>query len=66
VRVSVGGHHLLVRWRAGVISALDSGSIARGRDVGAATVTENGKPAVFEEPFWFAVAAFRPHVRIVR
>jgi hypothetical protein len=66
VRVSVGGHHLLVRWRAGVTSALDSGSIARGRDVGAATVTENGKPAVFEEPFWFAVAAFRPHVRIVR
>lgn len=66
LRVTVGGHPLLVRWRGGVASALDSGSIPRGRDVGAATVTENGKPVVFDEPFWFAVAAFRPHVRIVR
>jgi len=66
VRVSVGGHHLVVRWRGGVASALDSSAIPRGRDVGAATVTEHGRPVVFEEPFWFAVAAFRPHVRIVR
>jgi hypothetical protein len=66
VRVSVGGHNLVVRWRGGVASALDSGSVARGRDVGAASVTEHGKPAVFDEPFWFAVAAFRPHIRIVR
>jgi hypothetical protein len=66
VRVTVGGHHLVVRWRAGVASALDSGSIPSGRDVGAARVTEHGKPVVFDEPFWFAVAAFRPHVRIVR
>jgi hypothetical protein len=65
VRVSVGGHSLVVRWRGGVASALDSGSISRGRDVGAASVTENGKPVVFDEPFCFAVAAFRPHVRIV-
>jgi Protein of unknown function (DUF3179) len=65
VRVSVGGHSLVVRWRGGVSSALDSGSIPRGRDVGAASVTEHGKPVVFDEPFWFAVAAFRPHVRIV-
>ena len=66
VRVAVGGHRLVVRWRGGVASALDSGSIPRGRDVGAATVSEHGKPVVFDEPFWFAVAAFRPHVRIVR
>jgi len=66
VRATVGGHRLLVRWRGGVASALDSGSIPRGRDVGAASVTENGKPVLFDEPFWFAVAAFRPHVRIVR
>jgi hypothetical protein len=65
VRVSVGGHDLVVRWRAGVTSALDSASIPRGRDVGAASVTEQGKPVVFDEPFWFAVAAFKPHVRIV-
>jgi len=66
VRVSVGGHDLVVRWRGGISSALDSASIARGRDVGAARVTESGKPVVFDEPFWFAVAAFRPHLRIVR
>jgi hypothetical protein len=66
VRVTVDGHRLVVRWRGGVASALDSGSIPHGRDVGAASVTENGKPVVFDEPFWFAVAAFRPHVRIVR
>ena len=66
IQVSVGGHQLVVRWRGGVASALDSGSIPRGRDVGAASVSEHGKPVVFDEPFWFAVAAFRPHVRIVR
>jgi hypothetical protein len=66
VRLTVGGHHLVVRWRGGVASPLDSGSIKAGRDVGATSVTENGKPVVFDEPFWFAVAAFRPYVRIVR
>jgi hypothetical protein len=66
VRVTVGGHDLVVRWRRGVASALDSGSVARGRDVGAASVSEHGKPVVFDEPFWFAVAAFRLHVHIVR
>ena len=66
IRVTVGGHKLVVRWRGGVASALDSSSIPQGRDVGAASVTESGKPVVFDEPFWFAVAAFRPHVRIVR
>ncbi len=66
VRVTVGGHRLVVRWRGGVASALDSASIPRGRSVGAATVTEHGSPVVFDEPFWFAVAAFRPDARIVR
>jgi uncharacterized protein DUF3179 len=66
VRVTIGGNRLVVRWRSGVASALDSGSIPRGRNVGAASVTEHGKPVVFDEPFWFAVAAFRPEVRIIR
>jgi hypothetical protein len=66
VRVTIGHHHLVVRWRGGVASALDSGSIPSGRDVGAATVTESGRLVVFDEPFWFAVAAFRPNVRVVR
>jgi hypothetical protein len=66
VHVTVGGHRLVVRWRGGIASPLDSSSIPRGRDVGAARVTERGKPVVFDEPFWFAVAAFRPQVRIIR
>ncbi len=66
IRVSVDGHHLVVRWRAGVASALDSALIPRGRDVGSASVTEGGKPVAFDEPFWFAVAAFRPGTRIIR
>jgi hypothetical protein len=45
---------------------LDSSEIASGRDVGAAQVFEQGRPTTFSEPFWFAVAAFRPHVQIVR
>jgi hypothetical protein len=66
IRVTVSGHRLVVRWRRGVASALDSGLIPRGRDVGSAAVTENGKPVVFDQPFWFAVAAFRPATKIVR
>jgi hypothetical protein len=66
IQVTLGGHHLVVRWRGGVASALDSGLIPEGREVGSAGVTENGKPVAFDEPFWFAVAAFRPGTRIVR
>jgi Protein of unknown function (DUF3179) len=65
VPLTVDGHRLAVRWRGGVASALNSGYVASGRDVGAASVTEDGKPVLFDEPFWFAVAAFRPHVRLV-
>lgn len=56
---------LVVRWRAGVASALDGSGVANGRDVGAATVTLGGKAVPFHEPFWFAVAAFRPDIEIV-
>jgi Protein of unknown function (DUF3179) len=62
--VDVAGHRLEIRFHAGVASALDSASIAFGRDVGAAQVTENGTPVPFSEPFWFAVAAFRPEVAL--
>jgi hypothetical protein len=66
LEVSVAGHSFEVRWRGGVASALDTNEIATGRDVGAAQVLERGKSATFSEPFWFAVAAFRPRVQIVR
>lgn len=37
VNDTVGGVDVLVLWAAGTASALDAGSVARGRDVGAAT-----------------------------
>ena len=66
VRLELGGSELVFRWRGGVASALDAGEIASGRDVGAADVTENGRRVPFSEPFWFALAAFDPDVRIER
>ena len=63
--VELGGGTLVFRWRGGVASALDASAIASGRDVGAADVTENGKRVAFSEPFWFAIAAFDPDVRII-
>jgi len=65
LRVELGGGTLVFRWRGGVASALDTSAIASGRDVGAADVTENGKRVAFSEPFWFAIAAFDPDVRII-
>jgi hypothetical protein len=56
---------VVVRWRSGVASALDNGVIALGRDVGASSVLLEGEPIPFHEPFWFAVAAFRPDIEIV-
>jgi Protein of unknown function (DUF3179) len=56
---------LVVRWRPGVASALDSPTIAEGRDVGSASVMLDGEPLPFSEPFWFVVAAFRPDIEIV-
>jgi hypothetical protein len=66
VRVEIAGRSLVVRWRRGVASSLDAGSVADGRDVGAAEVREGERLVAFDEPFWFAVAAFRPDARIVR
>jgi Protein of unknown function (DUF3179) len=65
-RVEVGGARLIVRWRPGVASSLDDAEIAAGRDTGAAEVREGGRLVRFDQPFWFAVAAFRPETRIVR
>jgi hypothetical protein len=66
VRVEVGGHDLFVSWRSQVSSPLDKAGLAAGRDIGSAEVREHGKLVEFDEPFWFAVAAFRPDTRIVR
>jgi hypothetical protein len=64
ITVQADRGELVVRWRSGVASALDSSAIAEGRDVGAASVRLDGEPVPFTEPFWFAVAAFRPEIEI--
>jgi hypothetical protein len=66
VRLEAGGRTLTVRWRPGVASPLYRDDLAAGRDVGTAEVREDGRLVAFDEPFWFAVAAFRPNVRIIR
>jgi hypothetical protein len=68
VEVEVGGELLEVVWIPGVRSALDSTNIYEGRTVGSARVrsAESGAPVTFDTPFWFAVAAFRPDVTIIR
>ncbi len=66
IDVSVATHEFVIRFRPGVSSALDRSAIAEGRDVGEVSVSEGGRPVAFTEPFWFAVAAFRPDVKIVR
>lgn len=66
VRVSLAGHELTVRVTGTANSSLDSAAIAEGRRVLTTEVTENGKPVVYSEPFWFAVASFRPKTVIVK
>jgi hypothetical protein len=65
IEIETDGGVLVVRWRPGVVSALDEAAVAGGRDVGAATVLLDGEPVPFSEPFWFVVAAFRPDIEIV-
>ena len=64
--VDVSGHELTVRLLGRVSSPLDSPDIGAGRSIATAEVTENGRPVPFDQPFWFAVAAFRQDVRVVR
>ena len=65
MRVKLGGATYVLRARAPVASALDDATIANGRKVLTVDVRVNRKPAPYTEPFWFAVAAFRPDTRII-
>jgi hypothetical protein len=51
---------LRIAWQEGMASALDSGRIEKGRELGSVTVTRNGDPVVFHTPFAFAFKAFHP------
>jgi hypothetical protein len=67
VVVEVGGEKLEVVFAGTASSALDSADIAEGRQVGSAEVRSlaTQEPVPFDQPFWFAVAAFRPDVRVM-
>lgn len=62
VTIETADGEVVVRWNRGEATALDGPGVASGRDVGSASVTLDGKPIPFAEPFWFAVAAFRPDI----
>jgi hypothetical protein len=67
IRTEVAGRRLVIRFEGKAASALDSYDVAAGREVGTAVVVdERGEAVPFDEPFWFAVAAFRPNVVIIR
>jgi hypothetical protein len=65
IELETDAGELVVRWQPGVASALDAAAVAEGRDVGSASVLLDGEPVPFSEPFWFAVAAFRPDIEIL-
>jgi hypothetical protein len=52
---------VVLTWEEGQASALDSGSIAQGQEVGTVRVTDaQGRPVVHDMPFAFAFHAFHP------
>ena len=59
---------LVITWEAGQNSALDSGSIADGRDIGNVVVQRNGGEGLEDVPydisFAFAFHAFHPEAPI--
>jgi hypothetical protein len=67
LELAVGELLLELEFRPGVRSSLDSTFIEEGRTVGSVSVRTlpSGEAVVFDTPFWFAVAAFRPDVRVV-
>ena len=59
---------LHVEWTPGARSALDAEDVASSREIGSVEVrlARTGERLVADTPFWFAIAAFRPHVRVAR
>jgi Protein of unknown function (DUF3179) len=54
-------------WREGVASALDTGEIAKGREVGSVAVTDavSGEPLVHDVTFAFVLYAFHPDAEVL-
>ena len=58
IRERVAGDEVVVRWKGGVASALDSAEIAQGREIGSAAVTV-GSPSP-------GPSNFRPRINVLR
>lgn len=54
----------VLRWKPGQNSALDTGEIAHGKDVGSVTVQRNGRDIAYFVDFAFAFHAFFPDAEI--
>ncbi len=54
-----------ITFEAGVASALDHSTIAKGREIGTVRVTKNGKDIPHDITFAFVAHAFHPDVAIV-
>lgn len=54
-----------ISYESGVASALDSASIAEGRDVGTVRVTKDGEDVVHDVTFAFVAHAFHPETPII-
>ena len=67
LEVEVGGDMLVFSFIEGVRSSLGNPAIAGGQLVGSAEVRDavTGELVPSDQPFWFAVGAFRPDTRIV-
>jgi hypothetical protein len=67
IELEFGGRSLEVTWEPGARSTTDEKFMAASREIGSVDVRfrGTGKRAAFTVPFWFAVAAFRPDVRVL-
>ncbi len=67
LRVELAGERIELVWLPGISSPLGSFESPGGRTVGSAFVRSvtTGEPVASTTPFWFAVAAFRPDVRVL-
>jgi hypothetical protein len=66
VTFRLAGRRLVARTTGNAASALDRVVIADSRKLPTVEVRERDKLVPFDTPFWFAVAAFRPDVVIIR
>ena len=66
VVVTVDRRRFVVRVTGDASSPLAKDDVTSGRSLPSVEVRDDGRRVAFDTPFWFAVAAFRPDVVVVR